>query len=179
MQSQRHFQASLLAYIKIIEVLALLQPGILPAVRDAYSELVAEEIMSKRRMKSYFASLPGRTSVKIADDNRHNVMDIPGRTSASATHDLGDYTPVSLRHPNAVDAMMKPVKVEDIEAALSEMLPLVSLVRTRDRKPGRVQSARKVFLDPRHPLKPFFSSSPQIAPRRSRARLTSRPPSSA
>lgn len=134
-QSQRHFQASLLAYIKIIEVLALLQPEILPAVRDAYSELVAEEIMSKRRMKSYFASLPGRTSVKIADDNRHNVMDIPGRTSASATHDLGEYPPVSLKHPNAADAsgMMRPVKVEDIEAALSEMLPLVRGFRLKGR----------------------------------------------
>ena len=85
--------------------------------------------MSKKRMKFYFASLPGRTSVKIA----HNSIadfDLPGRASGgSATHDLGEYAPVSLRHPNASNdssGMMKPVNVEDIEAALAEMLPLVS-----------------------------------------------------
>lgn len=105
-------------------MLALLKPDILPAVRDAYSELVAEGIMSKKRMKFYFASLPGRTSVKIASDVN---FDLPGRTSASVTHDLSEYAPVSLRHPSASDtSMMKPVNVEDIEASLSEMLPLVS-----------------------------------------------------
>ena len=124
-ESQRQFQASLLAYIKIIEALALLKPDILPAVRDAYSELVAEGIMSKKRMKAYFASLPGRTSVKIASETN---FDLPGRTSASVTHDLSEYTPVSLRNPITTDAsgMMKPVNVEDVEAALSEMLPLIA-----------------------------------------------------
>ncbi|KAL7491178.1 hypothetical protein ACHAWT_000608 [Skeletonema menzelii] len=124
-ESQRQFQASLLAYIKIIEALALLKPEILPAVRDAYSELVAEGIMSKKRMKAYFASLPGRTSVKIAHETN---FDFPGRTSASVTHDLNDYAPVSLRNPNTTDAsgMMKPVNVEDVEAALGEMLPLIA-----------------------------------------------------
>ena len=135
-QSQRQFQASLLAYIKIIEVLALLKPEILPAVRDAYSELVAEGIMSKKRMKFYFASLPGRTSVKIAHDNvNFDALALPMRTGgsgSSVTHDLGEYAPASLRHPNAnsgdggAASGMKPVNVEDIEAALSEMLPLVS-----------------------------------------------------
>lgn len=124
-ESQRQFQASLLAYIKIIEALALLKPDILPAVRDAYSELVAEGIMSKKRMKAYFASLPGRTSVKIAHETN---FDFPGRTSASVTHDLSEYAPVSLRNPNTTDAsgIMKPVNVEDVEAALSEMLPLIA-----------------------------------------------------
>lgn len=124
-ESQRQFQASLLAYIKIIEALALLKPDILPAVRDAYSELVAEGIMSKKRMKAYFASLPGRTSVKIAHETH---FDFPGRTSASVTHDLNDYAPVSLRNPNTTDVsgMMKPANVEDVEAALGEMLPLIA-----------------------------------------------------
>jgi len=129
-ESQRQFQASLLAYIKIIEALALLKPDILPAVRDAYSELVAEGIMSKKRMKAYFASLPGRTSVKIAHETNlgKTNFDFPGRTSASVTHDLSDYAPVSLRNPNTTDAsgMMKPVNVEDVEAALGEMLPLIA-----------------------------------------------------
>ena len=126
-ETQRQFQASLLAYIKIIEVLALLKPDILPAVRDAYSELVAEGIMSKKRMKIYFASLPGRTSVKIAHDGNFDAK-FPGRSSASVTHDLSEYAPASLKHPNAAsgDAMMKPVNVEDIEAALAEMLPLIA-----------------------------------------------------
>lgn len=82
--------------------------------------------MSKKRMKAYFASLPGRTSVKLAHDDKFDAL--PGRTSASATHDLSEYAPVSLRNSNTAEAsaMMKPVNVEDIEAALSEMLPLVS-----------------------------------------------------
>ena len=130
-QTQRQFQASLLAYIKIIEVLALLKPDILPAVRDAYSELVAEGIMSKKRMKFYFASLPGKTSVKIAHDVNIDSLALPGflgqNPTVSVTHDLSEYAPVSLRHPNASDTsgIMKPVNVQDIEAALSEMLPLV------------------------------------------------------
>ena len=103
-------------------------------MRDAYSELVAEGIMSKKRMKFYFASLPGRTSVKIAHSDGMNFdSKFPGRAGgggASATHDLGEYAPASLRHPpnTAGDAggMMKPVNVEDIEAALAELLPLVS-----------------------------------------------------
>ena len=86
--------------------------------------------MSKKRMKIYFASLPGRTSVKIANDVNFDAK-FPGRSSASVTHDLSEYSPVSLRNPNVpglgdASGMMKPVNVEDIEAALSEMLPLVS-----------------------------------------------------
>jgi hypothetical protein len=127
-ETQRQFQASLLSYIKIIEVLALLKPDILPAVRDAYSELVAEGIMSKKRMKFYFASLPGRTSVKIAHDKNFDSLPLPSRSGASVTHDLSDYPPVDLRRPNVTDTsgIMKPVNVEDIEAALSEMLPLIA-----------------------------------------------------
>ena len=127
-ETQRQFQAALLAYIKIIEVLALLKPDILPAVRDAYSELVAEGIMSKKRMKFYFASLPGRTSVKIAHDKNFDSLPLPNRSGASVTHDLSDYPPVDLRRPNVTDSsgIMKPVNVEDIETALNEMLPLIA-----------------------------------------------------
>jgi len=88
-------------------------------------------IMNKKRMKHYFASLPARTSTKIAHDVN---FDLPGRTSASVTHDLGEYAPVSLKRASVVSdgkaaetsGMMKPVNVEDIEAALSEMLPLIA-----------------------------------------------------
>lgn len=123
-ETQRRFQASLLSYIKVIEVLALLKPDILPAVRDAYSELVAEGIMSKKRMKAYFASLPGKTSVQLAHDTKFDTI---ARHSASVTHELSEYAPASLRYtPPESMGMMKPVNVEDIEAALSEMLPVVS-----------------------------------------------------
>jgi hypothetical protein len=84
--------------------------------------------MSKKRMKFYFASLPGKTSVKIAHDVNIDSLALPGfHPTASVTHDLSEYAPVSLRHPNASDTsgIMKPVNVQDIEAALSEMLPLV------------------------------------------------------
>lgn len=112
----------------MIEVLALLKPDILPAVRDAYSELVAEGIMSKKRMKAYFASLPGKTSVQLAHDTKFDTI---ARNSASVTHDLSEYHPASLRYtPPESTGMMKPVNVEDIEAALSEMLPLVSYCLT-------------------------------------------------
>lgn len=82
--------------------------------------------MSKKRMKAYFASLPGRTSVKLASDANFDAL---GRTSSAfAMRDLSEYAPASLRYPSAPDTsgIMKPVNVEDIEAALAEMLPLVS-----------------------------------------------------
>ena len=87
--------------------------------------------MNKKRMKFYFASLPRRTSVKIAHDVNFESK-FPGGTSAFVTHDLSEYAPVSLRHPNASDAsgIIKPVNVEDIKAALSDMLPLVSYQTT-------------------------------------------------
>lgn len=83
--------------------------------------------MSKKRMKAYFASLPGRTSVKLAHETNFDAL--PGRASATVTHDLSEYPPAQLRYSNAPEpvGIMKPVNVEDIEAALSEMLPLVSL----------------------------------------------------
>jgi hypothetical protein len=87
--------------------------------------------MSKKRMKFYFASLPGKTSVKIAHDVNIDSLALPGflgqNPTASVTHDLSEYAPASLRHPNVSDTsgIMKPVNVQDIEATLGEMLPLV------------------------------------------------------
>lgn len=74
-------------------------------------------------MKAYFASLPGKTSVKLAHDTNFDTI---ARISATVTHDLSEYHPASLRFAAPEPSgMMKPVNVEDIEAALSEMLPLV------------------------------------------------------
>ena len=64
-QTQRQFQASLLACIKLIEILALLKPSMLPSVRDGYANLVSEGILSKKRLKSYFMALPGKSSVNM------------------------------------------------------------------------------------------------------------------
>jgi len=109
----------------MIEVLALLKPDILPAVRDAYSELVAEGVMSKKRMKAYFASLPGKTSIKHTHDT---TFDTISRSVTSVTHDLSEYKPASLRYvPPEPTEMLSPLNVEDIEAVLNEMLPIVSI----------------------------------------------------
>jgi len=111
--AQRKFQSSLLSYIKLIEVLALLKPSILPAIRDAYSELVSEGILSKKRMKVYFASLPGRNSASWSN----------------VTSDLKEYSAVTLRSSGiseAGTANMKPVNSQDIQKALSEMLPVIA-----------------------------------------------------
>ena len=111
-QTQRQFQSSLLAYIKLIEILALLKPSMLPSVRDAYANLVSEGILSKKRLKSYFMSLPGKSSVN---------MDM-------YTVDLSAYPPVALRSSPTHDpnsSFMKPVQAKDVETALSELLPVV------------------------------------------------------
>ena len=107
--AQRKFQSSLLGYIKLIEVLALLKPSLLPAIRDAYSELVAEGILSKKRMKVYFASLPQRSSV----------------SGSNVTKDLKEYSAVTLRG-NKEDTSSMPVNSQDIQKALSEILPVVA-----------------------------------------------------
>ena len=107
--AQRKFQSSLLGYIKLIEVLALLKPSILPAIRDAYSELVAEGILSKKRMKVYFASLPQRSSV----------------SGSNVTKDVKEYSAVTLRG-NKEDTSSMPVNSQDIQKALSEILPVIA-----------------------------------------------------
>jgi hypothetical protein len=102
--TQRKFQSSLLGYIKLIEVLALLNPKLLPAIRDAYSEMVAEGILMKKRMKGYFQALPGKNAAYL----NH------------AAKDVKDYSPYD---PNANEMT---VNAEDIKYSLSELLPVVA-----------------------------------------------------
>ena len=102
--TQRKFQSSLLGYIKLIEVMALLSPKLLPAIRDAYSEMVAEGILMKKRMKGYFQALPGRNTAYLSN----------------ASKDLRNYSP----YEPASNEMT--VNAEDIKYALSELLPVVA-----------------------------------------------------
>jgi len=102
--TQRKFQSSLLGYIKLIEVMALLSPKLLPAIRDAYSEMVAEGILMKKRMKGYFQALPGRNTAYLSN----------------ASKDLRDYSPYE---PGSNEMT---VNAEDIKYALSELLPVVA-----------------------------------------------------
>ena len=102
--TQRKFQSSLLGYIKLIEVMALLSPKLLPAIRDAYSEMVAEGILMKKRMKGYFQALPGRNTAYLN----------------SAAKDLRNYSPYE---PGSNEMT---VNAEDIKYALSELLPVVA-----------------------------------------------------
>jgi hypothetical protein len=102
--TQRKFQSFLLGYIKLIEVMALLNPKLLPAIRDAYSEMVAEGILMKKRMKGYFQALPGKNSAYLNN----------------AARDLRDYSPFD----TASNEMT--VNAEDIKYSLSELLPVVA-----------------------------------------------------
>jgi hypothetical protein len=102
--TQRKFQSSLLGYIKLIEVMALLSPKLLPAIRDAYSEMVAEGILMKKRMKGYFQALPGRNAAYLNN----------------ASKDLKDYSPYE---PGSNEMT---VNAEDIKYSLSELLPVVA-----------------------------------------------------
>lgn len=102
--TQRKFQSSLLGYIKLIEVMALLNPKLLPAIRDAYAEMVAEGILMKKRMKGYFQALPGKNTAYLSN----------------AAKDLKDYSPYEpISNEMTVNA-------EDIKYALSELLPVVA-----------------------------------------------------
>ncbi len=99
--------------MQLNEVLALLKPSKLPTIRQAYSQLVCDGVLTKKRMKSYFASLPGKSSV-----NRTYF-----------TSDLKEYATVGLRSSTPIEpgtAHMKPVEAKDIDTALSELLPVVS-----------------------------------------------------
>ncbi len=101
--TQRRFQSSLLGYIKLIELLAVLNPKLLPAIRDAYSELVAEGIMMKKRMKGFFQALPGKNAAYL------NIV----------TKDLKDYAPFECGREQTVNA-------SDIKFALNELLPIIA-----------------------------------------------------
>jgi hypothetical protein len=103
--TQKKFQSALLGYIKLIEILAALSPEMLPALRDAYAEMVAEGILMKKRMKGYFQALPSKNTAYF---NR-------------AGKDIQDYVPFS-EEPNKEPLVNAP----DIRAALSELLPVVA-----------------------------------------------------
>lgn len=101
--TQRKFQSALLGYIKLIEILASLSPEMLPALRDAYSEMVAESILMKKRMKGYFQALPGKNAA---------YMNKAGK-------DLKDYVAFD-------DEVLEMVNAPDMKAALTELLPVVA-----------------------------------------------------
>ncbi len=93
-----------------------MKPSVLSAVRNSYAEIIAEGILSKKRLKSYFFTLPGKSSVN---------MDM-------YTVDLGIYPPAALRAPPITDPNhqnMKPAQAKDVEIALAELLPVVSAGR--------------------------------------------------
>jgi hypothetical protein len=102
--TQRKFQSALLGYIKLIEILAALSPDMLPALRDAYSEMVAESILMKKRMKGYFQALPGKNAAYMS----------------KAGKDLKDYVAFS------DDEVLELVNAPDMKAALSELLPVIA-----------------------------------------------------
>ena len=102
--TQRKFQSALLGYIKLIEILAALNPDMLPALRDAYSEMVSESILMKKRMKGYFQALPGKNAA---------YMNKAGK-------DLKDYVSFS------DDQVLELVNAPDCRAALSELLPVIA-----------------------------------------------------
>ena len=99
-------------YIKLIEILALLKPESLPEIRQVYSGLVADGILSKKMMKAYFNLLPGQ---------------VYAVGSETATQDLKDYPASSLKSSISVvvGGDIAPVNAEDIGLALTEMLPVV------------------------------------------------------
>jgi len=93
--------------------LAQLQPELLPKVRQVYSEVVSEGILSKRTMKVYFNLLPGQIYAVGPETGTQDIKDYPASSLKSASSSFlgGDIAPVS---------------VEDIGLALTEMLPVVS-----------------------------------------------------
>ena len=102
----------LLHYIKLIEVLSYIKTEILSAIRDASAELVVEGILSKKRMKMYFSSLPCSSSTALP----------------TAAMDLKDYTLITLvklfnDDKDDESSSYLPVNAQDIDSALREMLP--------------------------------------------------------
>lgn len=127
--TQRRFQASFLVYKRLLEVVAVLRPENLAAIRKGYADLVQEGILSKKRMKTYFHSLPMKSCTGIT----------------SVSLNLKDYAPCSLKSSHGggstsskksgadnggpdhlLTASLKPVNSRDIEMVLSEMMPLIT-----------------------------------------------------
>ena len=102
--TQRKFQSALLGYLKLIEILIALSPEMLPALRDAYSEMVSEGILMKKRMKGYFQALPGKNAAYL---NRAGL-------------DLKDYP------PGPGPMRFESVNARDIKATLTELLPVIA-----------------------------------------------------
>jgi Exocyst complex component Sec3 len=102
--TQRKFQSALLGYIKLIEILAALSPEMLPALRDAYAEMVSEGILMKKRCKGYFQALPGKNVAYM------NKM----------WKDIKDYV------PGDQSIKKETVNAPDLRAALSELLPVIA-----------------------------------------------------
>lgn len=113
--TQRKFQSALLGYIKLIEILQELSPELLPAVRDAYSEMVAEGIMMKKRMKGYFQALPGKNAAYLKNVSR----DLKEYTPKFKTEAEGEESSLSHHQEDTVHA-------DDIRYALSELLPVIA-----------------------------------------------------
>lgn len=90
--------------MNLIEVLAMLKPQVLPAIRDAYSEMVSEGILMKKRMKGYFQALPGKNAAY----------------TAFVARDMKDYIPEDAGSEKTVNA-------SDMGAALGELLPVVRM----------------------------------------------------
>ena len=103
-------------YKRLLDVIALLKPELLEPIRAGYTELVAEGILGKKRMKAYFHSLPMKSCTGIV----------------SVSCDLKDYSPATLKAGSAGIAgipqgiEMKPINSKDMKMALEEVLPLVS-----------------------------------------------------
>lgn len=97
-------------------MIALLQPDFLESIRAGYSVLVSNGILSKKRMKTYFHSLPMRSCAGIV----------------SVSCELKEYNNASFKagsgalHSGENGFRMRPVKSKDVEMTLNEILPLVS-----------------------------------------------------
>jgi Exocyst complex component Sec3 len=77
--TQRKFQSALLGYIKLIEILAAMSPEMLPALRDAYAEMVSEGILMKKRCKGYYQALPGTRVASLVSFNGYTGVAISSR----------------------------------------------------------------------------------------------------
>jgi len=127
-ETQKKFQASFLQYKRLLEVIAILKPENLAAIRKGYADLVQDTILSKKRMKFYFHSLPmksctGITSVSLdlKDYDPSHLKTSGSKKNLSGSSDGGDN---SAELPSD---SLKPVNSRDMEMVLNEMLPLVSV----------------------------------------------------
>ena len=93
--------------------MAQLQPELLPKVRQVYSEVVSEGILSKRTMKVYFNLLPGQIYAVGPETGTQDIKDYPASSLKSASSSF-------------LGGEIAPVSAEDIGLALTEMLPVVS-----------------------------------------------------